>query len=143
VPSYITEAMIEARVTAVLLSRFVQQTTGSAAYSAAVLDVIERSEDAVNSYLSERFAVPVTTTGLLEECALAIGEWELYRRGVAAVPEKVKQAYDNAVKVLEAIRDGKQGTGAAVAPASAVSAGLETDGAAGLFDAASMEAACW
>lgn len=142
-PTYISESMLEARTGESMLARFVNQPASSAAYTAAVLDVMERADDQVNAYLSNRFAVPVTSTGLLEECALSIAEWELYRRGQGNVPEKVKLSYDHAVEILESIRDGEMGTGGTAAPASAGVAGLETDGAAGLFDADSMEDAHW
>lgn len=141
--NYITEAMLEARVGENLLAKFVQQPSGSTAYSAAVTDVIERAEGHVDAYLSERFTVPVTSTGLMEELSLSLAEWELYRRGQNPVPQKIKDSYDYAIETLKAIRDGTMGTGAATTPASSGEIGLETDGADGLFDATSMEDAAW
>lgn len=143
-PSYITEAMLEARTGEAMLARFVQQASGSAAYTAAVLDVIERSEDRVNGYLSPRYTVPVPTSGMIEEMALAIAEWELYRRGSGNVPEKIRQAYEDALRDLRDIAKGNMDIGSATTPtASATPAGLETAGATALFDADSMEAANW
>ena len=141
--NYITEALLEARVGENMLAKMVQQPSGSTAYSAAVTDVIERAEGQVDAYLSERFTVPVTSTGLMEEVSLSIAEWELYRRGQGNVPMKVKDSYDYAITTLKAIRDGEMGTGASTTPSSSGGVGLETDGATGLFDATSMEDAAW
>jgi len=144
VPSYITEAMLEGRTSGPkLLASLLQQPAGSAAYSAAVLVVIDRAEDRIDGYLSPRYTVPVPTSGYIEEMALAVAEWELYRRGSGNVPEKVRQAYEDALKDLRDISTGKMDLGSATAATTAGTVGLETAGAVGLFDADSMEDADW
>jgi len=142
--NYITEALLEARVGEQLLSRFVQQPSGSTAYTAAVADVIERAEGRVDAYLSEVYTTPVTATAFIEAIALDIAEWELYRRGTGAVPEKVRQAYEDAVDDLKSIAGGTLGTGSPTAPTAAAGAGgFEVDSADPLFDAENMEDADW
>jgi phage gp36-like protein len=144
VPDYITEAMLEARTGEAMLARFVQQPASSAAYTAAVLDVIERAEGRVNAYLEPLYTVPVPTSGMVEEFALAIAEWELYRRGSGNVPEKVRQSYEDALRDLRDIAKGTLGLGSTTAPTAAPEAvGLEIESATGLFDADSMEDADW
>lgn len=142
--NYITEAMLSARVGAQALARFVQQEAGSAECSAAATAVITRAEARMDASLAERYAVPVPATGLLEELALAIAEWEVYRRGSGAVPAKIRQAYDDALADLKAIAAGQMGTGSSAVPTlSGAAVGIVVDGAAALFDPDSMEDADW
>jgi len=143
--NYLSEAILAARVGEQLLSRLVQQPSGSAAYTAEVANVIERAEGRVDAALSTRFVVPVTATAFLEALSLDLAEWELYRRAQGGdVPAKVRQAYEDAVADLKAIAAGELSTGSTTAPtAAADSGGLVVDGTTSAFDADSMEDADW
>jgi phage gp36-like protein len=142
--AYITQAQMEDRTTPELLAKFVKYSAASSDYVAAVADIIYRAEARVNSYLSSIFTVPVTTTGMIEEMCLAIAEWELYRRGSGNVPDKIRQAYEDALKDLRDIAKGVLSIGGTVVPAASASvSGLELASADPVFDVDNMNVAGW
>ncbi len=143
-PSYITQQMLEDRVGSNLLAKFVKYDNGTDEYETSVLQVILRSEARVNGYIESRYTIPVPTSGLIEEFCLAIAEWELYRRGSGAVPDKIRTAYEDTLKDLRDIAKGVMDIGGTVEPTeSEESGGIEIMSATGLFDADSMENAGW
>ena len=141
---YITEAMLEARHNgAAKLAGFVQHPAGSTAYSAAVLDIIERAEEVANGYLKPRYDVPVPAGAMIEGICLDLAELEIYRMGSGNVPEKIQKARDEAIELLKAINSGTVDLGGTTAATTSGEVGLTTDGADGLFDSDSMEDANW
>lgn len=142
--SYITAEDIEARLGVALVDRLVDNTNQRASILA---DVIARAESRVDGYLSGRYATPVPTSGLIEEAALSVAEHELYRRADGPVPEKVRKAYEDALKDLRDIASGKIALGSATAPSDPDAdedAGIQIDSVGDtLFDPASMKDAGW
>ena len=138
--NYITQAMLEERMTAAKLAGF-SKVTGDA-LAALLGSVIKRAEAMVDGYLSARFSVPVPANALVEEWALAIAEHELYKRGGGAeVPDKIRQSYDDTIAQLKDAASGKLSIPSATAPSprSATGASMKVHAAHSLFDEHSME----
>lgn len=143
--NYINQAMLEDRVGASLLAKFIRYDQGSDDYELAIVDIINRAESRVDGYLASRYEIPVPTSGLLEEMALATAEYELYRRSSSGViPEKIKDAYESVLKDLRSIANGSMELGGAVDPTpSGEVTGLVVDSADGMFDPDEMKDAGW
>lgn len=76
--------------------------------------VVERAivyaEELVDGYISGRYTLPLEPVpGILPQLAADIARFWLHRRRIntADFPKPVQTAYDNAVKYLAMIRDGK------------------------------------
>lgn len=141
-PNYITTEMLEARVGEELLGQFLAQPADSAEYDTAVADVIARAESRIDGYIGARYSTPVEATGFVEELALAVAEYEVYRRGAGGkVPEKIRQAYEDALADLRAIADGKRAIGGAtpLTTTDSVGIGIVVSAETAMFDATSLE----
>ena len=142
--SYITADDLDARLGVALVDRLVDNDDRRATILA---DVIARAESRVDGYLAGRYATPVPASGLIEEAALSVAEHELYRRADGPVPEKVRKAYEDALKDLRDIASGKIALGSAAEPEppdTDADDGIQI-GSVGdkLFDPESMKAAGW
>lgn len=77
------------------------------------LDVIEQlvalAEDKVDAYLQSRYTLPLNHVhSLVSEIVVRLARYNLYsRRPEGSLPDAVKEAYKDAMRELEAIRDGK------------------------------------
>lgn len=139
---YLTVPALELRVGPDMLARLVDDP----AMQDTVIDgIIDRAADRIDGYLSGRYTTPVPTSGLIEECALAIAEWELYRRGAGNVPEKIRKAYEDALRDLRDIAQGKMNLGGATEPTSSTSTGglLISSLSDPMFDGTSMAEVGW
>ena len=92
----------------------VELSNDASVYDAPInFDVIENivsmTEDKVDAYLSSRYDVPLQNTHrLVSDIVVVMVRHALYsRRPERDLPEIVKESYKNAIKELEAIRDGK------------------------------------
>lgn len=143
--SYITQEMLEDRVQQKLIAGFLKYDCGTDNYISALNDIILRAESRVNGYLASIYTVPVPTSGFVEEFALSIAEYELYRRGSGgSIPEKIKDSYESTLKDLRLIANGTIELGGTTSPLpSSEVTGLEIVAAEGIFDAESMEDAGW
>lgn len=110
--AYATVNDLEERMSLVRLNGLVPEP---AAQRASILaSVITRASDRMDGYLSARFATPVPASGYMQELCMSICEFDLYRRGSGpSVPEKVRQAYEDAIKDLKELADGKRDIGGA------------------------------
>lgn len=90
--------------------------------------VATMAEDKVDAYLQSRYTLPlVQVHSLVSEIVVRLARYNLYsRRPETSLPEAVKEAYKDAMRELEAIRDGKillgistDSTGEAVADSQA------------------------
>lgn len=105
--NYITEALLEERLTTAKLTQLCRGLTG-AAKTAMIANVIERAEAVVDGYAASKYTVPVTANSLCEEWALVISEYELYKRGSSAeIPEKIKDSYKDVMAQLKDLAAGK------------------------------------
>lgn len=71
--------------------------------------VVSMAEDKVDAYLQSRYTLPlVTVHSLVSEIVVRLARYNLYsRRPEGSLPDAVKEAYKDAMRELEAIRDGK------------------------------------
>jgi phage gp36-like protein len=74
-----------------------------------VEQVVTMAEDKVDAYLQSRYTLPlVYVHSLVSEIVVRLARYNLYsRRPEGALPDAVKEAYKDAMRELEAIRDGK------------------------------------
>jgi len=74
-----------------------------------VEQVVSMAEDKVDAYLQSRYTVPLQTVhSLVTEIVVRLARYSLYsRRPEGDLPDAVKEAYKDAMRELEAIRDGK------------------------------------
>lgn len=88
---------------------------------AAVSKALADAHSKIESYLAARYAVPVTPApDLLEGLACDIARFHLHGK---AADEAVRQAYEDALRVLKDLADGRAVlVGAAPAPSGAVPA---------------------
>ena len=105
--------------------------------------VIARAEALVESYAATRYALPLQSCELVVEWALRIAEYELYKRTPGdALPQKIKDSYDDALKQLAALSSGavKLVSSTQQAPASSGGTSLSVARPSGqqLFDNSSM-----
>lgn len=138
--NYIDAELFEERVTTTRLSGLTKLTGD--AKTALIESIVERAESLVDGYLAARYTVPVPANKLTEEWALAIAEYELYKRGPGAdVPEKIKQSYEYTLAQLKDASAGKLGIPSAVSPSPSSVAGssMTVHGARPLMDEHSME----
>jgi len=123
---YLTRAAIEAAIPATTLAWLTNDDPAATAPDEAVLaTAIANVEELVDGYLRGRYELPfIAVPSMVRGLAVNLLRHELYvRRPEGDVPEPVKVAYANAIKVLEQIRDGRVTLG--VASGKAAPAPLE------------------
>lgn len=138
--NYISAELLEERITTARLTGFCKVTGDDK--TALIASVIARAEALVDGYLAVRYTVPVPANDLTEEWALAIAEYELYKRGSGAdVPEKIRKSYEDTIAQLKDASAGKLSIPSAVkpSPASTGGASMKVRGAHSLMDEHSME----
>jgi len=70
--------------------------------------IIERAEGVVDGYISTRYTTPVGSGALVQEWALRCAMYELYARSMCPeIPEKIKDAYKDALAMLDKVAAGK------------------------------------
>lgn len=90
-----------------------------------VSEAITKADGTIDSYLAERYAVPLNPCPVIIKSAsedLAI--YNLYTRTQDVVPESRQKANDNAVKLLEKIAAGKLSLGVADPPEETNTGGI-------------------
>ncbi|OGV45283.1 MAG: hypothetical protein A2017_08755 [Lentisphaerae bacterium GWF2_44_16] len=96
----LTERMTESRLDSLC------KVSGTAK-TALLESVITRAESLIDGYAATRYQTPLPSNDLTEEWALAIAEYELYKRGAGAeVPPKIKQSYDGTIALLKDLSAG-------------------------------------
>jgi phage gp36-like protein len=104
--AYITSTDLTTRVGATLLASLVND---AGAQAAIVSTICTQASDRVDGYLGGRYATPVAASlGYVGMLAMAVAEWMLYARGSGpSVPEKIRQAYEDALRDLRDIAAGR------------------------------------
>lgn len=71
------------------------------------MGIIARAEAMVDSHACILYAVPLPASELVEEWAFAIAEYELYKRSSSSeVPQKIKNSYDETLRLLAKLAEG-------------------------------------
>jgi len=69
--------------------------------------IIARAEAMIDSHACILYAVPLPASELVEEWAFSIAEYELYKRSSSSeVPQKIKNSYDETLRLLAKLADG-------------------------------------
>ncbi|MDH3998905.1 MAG: DUF1320 domain-containing protein [Desulfuromonadales bacterium] len=90
--------------------------------AARVVAAIERADQEIDAWCGSRFHVPFTSTpAIIGGISTDLAIYYLYGRTQEEIPQTRKDAYDNALRTLEQIADGKLSLGAAEAASSSAS----------------------
>jgi phage gp36-like protein len=120
--SYIQITDLEERIKTARLAKFVPET--GTERTGILTNIITRAESRIDGFLGGRYTIPLAVTGYLQEMALVIAEYEIYRRTTAPdVPEKIRKAFDDATKELKGLAAGDWTLGGQDGPAPAASDG--------------------
>jgi phage gp36-like protein len=80
-----------------------------------VVPAISDSTALINSKLCRRYILPLSDSGILVRLSVDIAIYYIYRnRFDNKVPEEIKSTYDDAIKLLDDIRDGRESLPGAV-----------------------------
>ena len=114
---YATQADLVARFGTTELAQLTDRTAGTVIDAAVVAAALADADALVDGYLAQRYALPVTPTpALLLRVACDIARFLLHGK---AAGEKVRDAYDDALKLLRDLADGRAALpGALPAPAA-------------------------
>lgn len=140
--NYIAATDIETRLGQTLTAQLLRESSGGADYGVRLAKVIKTAEEMVDDgYLGMRYAVPVPSSGYVRRLVLAVALYDLYSMGQGgSVPDKARQAYEDALVDLQAVADGKREIGGATRPAAAgLTVGIAVESEPALFDRASLE----
>ncbi|OGV31650.1 MAG: hypothetical protein A2020_05680 [Lentisphaerae bacterium GWF2_45_14] len=70
--------------------------------------IIARAEAMIDSHACILYAVPLPASELVEEWAFTIAEYELYKRSSSSdVPQKIKNSYDETLRLLAKLAEGE------------------------------------
>ncbi len=123
--NYITASELENRIGSVGYANLCG-VTGSA-QEPLVSAIIGRAEAIIDAFAGARFSVPLPKKPLVTEWALNLAEYELYKRSVDPVPEKIRNAYKDTVGQCSDLAAGRLNIDDAI-PAS-IPAGLRLSNA--------------
>lgn len=71
-------------------------------------NVITRAEDLINGYAGNLYQTPLPDSGIIEEWAYRIAEYEMYKNGPGNdIPVKYKDSYTEAMKQIQDMAVGK------------------------------------
>ncbi len=99
-----------------------------------VAAAIERAGQEVDAWCGGRYSVPFASPpAIVVGVSIDMAIYYLYGRTMEEIPEARKDAYKNAVKLLEKVADGKVLLGAAAAPAPATNSGASFSGNTRVF----------
>lgn len=136
--NYITEELLEERLTTAKLTQLCRGLTG-AAKTAMLANVIERAESVVNGYAASKYSVPVAANALCEEWALVIAEYELYKRGSSGdIPEKIKESFKDVQSQLRDLSAGKLALPVATTPKTSAGGSIAIRSDAPLYPDSAM-----
>lgn len=110
VPRVVTEALlVDAAAGADLSGYTVPQQAAATAAMAVVQRALDDARDTIDANISSRYTLPITPQPpILGRIACDLARRYLYDDQVT---ELVKQAHDDAIKLLAAVRDGKASLG--------------------------------
>ena len=103
--SYITSALLYERVETTRLNNLLR-TSDSGERASIISNVIDRSDGVIDGYASTRYDIPLPVIPLVEEWALTIAEYELYKRGSGPVPDKIRTSYEDTISALKDLSKG-------------------------------------
>jgi phage gp36-like protein len=114
---YATQSDLVARFGSAELAQLTDRVAGTAIDAAVVAAALADADALIDGYLAQRYALPVTPTpALLLRAAADIARFLLHGKSAG---EAVRNAYDDALRVLRDLADGRAALpGAAAAPAA-------------------------
>lgn len=106
--AYIDIEQFRTYVEASTLTQLSDDVEGAAEIPEVLEPIIDSASDMCDSYLSQRYAVPVASPGFaLKEATARIAEYMLHLRRTWTVSEELDKAYSNAISWLKNIAIGK------------------------------------
>lgn len=131
VPRLVSDQLMKDAAAGVSLAAYSAPQQAAAAEALAIIQrALDDARDTIDSHVSSRYALPIEPVpAILGRIACNLARRYLYDDQVT---ESIKQAYDDDMKMLVAVRDGKASLGAEAAtnqqPASTAGAELVTAG---------------
>ena len=106
--SYSTPDDVFAAMTPSVYVQLTDDDNGQTRVDTVCQSVIDRMDAKINTYIAGRYIVPTVTNPTLNAWSIILTIYGLHtRRGKWATPENVKTDYDEAIKQLEAVYEGR------------------------------------
>jgi phage gp36-like protein len=117
--AYITQSDIEEQLAESELIQLTDDAGAGQVDTVVVARAIADADDEINSYLQERYTVPLSTTpGLVRKLSVDLAIYNLFSRRDLEVPVRT-QRYENAVRLLRALARGEASLGVEAPPVEA------------------------
>lgn len=99
------------------LIRLTDDEGTGAVNDARLQEAIESAAEEIDSYLGSRYELPLTkTVPVLGKLSVDMAIFNLYSRVKETIPETRQKRYDNAIRFLEKVAEGKMSLGVQPAP---------------------------
>lgn len=90
------------------LAQLTDDEAGAAVNEAVVNEAIVAADEVIDAHLRGRYTIPFEETPpILKRISADIAVFHLYGRRESDIPKTIETKYKDAVRMLEAIRDGK------------------------------------
>lgn len=110
VPLVVTVAALDTAIAGGVMTGFSAEIQAATTKAVDNIDkAISHATTVINAYIGERYTLPFTAVPeLIKTISVDIATWRLYfRKKKDKLPEAIQAAYDNSMKLLAQIRDGK------------------------------------
>jgi phage gp36-like protein len=142
--AYCTKADIIKLLPEATLVRLTDDEGAGAVNDERVQEAIESAAEEMDTYLGARYALPlVSAVPILGKLNVDMAIFNLYSRVKETIPETRQKRYDNAVRFLEKVAEGKMSLGIQPSPdapaASNVEGSTQVDVRTKIFDETTMD----
>lgn len=111
--AYATQSDIEAQLSLEELIQLTDDEGIGHVHADRVARAIADADEEIDGYLQARSAVPLSPVpGIIRKVSVDIAVYNLYSRRMREIPEARRARYDNALKFLAKVAEGKIGLGA-------------------------------
>lgn len=124
--AYCAQADIEEQLSQAELIQLTDDTGTGSVDATAVARAIADADDEINSYLQERYTVPLAPVpGLVRKLSVDLAIYNLYSRRDIGMPVRT-QRYEADVKLLKSLAKGEASLGVEPPPAEVHDEGIQT-----------------
>lgn len=111
--AYSTSSDLEKQISSAELIQLTDDAGSGAVNSGVIAEAIDDADAEIDGYLASRGEVPLTTVpGIVRKLSVDISIYNLYARRHDSIPEIREKRYDNAIRLLLMIAQGKISLGA-------------------------------
>ena len=124
--AYSTQADIEEQLSEAELIQLTDDANAGVVDASVVARAIADADDEINSYLQERYTVPLNPApSLVRKLSVDLAVYNLYSRRDLDAPVRTKR-YEDATRLLKALARGEASLGLEPPPAEAHGEGIQT-----------------